>query len=334
MYKKSILIIGMLLFGIIAPFAVAADEYEFPLAEGTGESEVKTYDEDAWEDFVGKATMPDDIWDGDADVVGAKSKSTIKSWEEDEVDYIDIIDILYDDKDVNDAVEAAETQIDAALDAAGVGNKYDVWMVTRDAWDFVEGDFDAEPDDEDDEFPIFMDPEDGEDILTEIQVVMYQLTYLMTFQMMYAALFPVFGDPKATIWADGNATLAGAAAIAELDGDWLFYFLVVDKGLPMAKPVDDYVEAVIDSLDCDDWEYDPETNVLIGETEGEDDYIIKVTLSDMGTGSKIEFAEDEDSDPFYVIEGGVAIPGYELSLLLAFSAAGAIGLIYIVMKKK
>ena len=51
MYKKSILIIGILLFGMVAPFVAAAD-YEFPLAEGSGESEVKTYDEDLWEDYV------------------------------------------------------------------------------------------------------------------------------------------------------------------------------------------------------------------------------------------------------------------------------------------
>jgi hypothetical protein len=52
-----------------------------------GESEVKVVDEDQWEDCFGKghgADDIDDVFDGDSDVVGAKSKGVVKDWEKDD----------------------------------------------------------------------------------------------------------------------------------------------------------------------------------------------------------------------------------------------------------
>jgi hypothetical protein len=52
-----------------------------------GESEIKVFDEDQWESCFGQghgADEVDDIYDGDVDVVGAKSKSIVKDWEKDD----------------------------------------------------------------------------------------------------------------------------------------------------------------------------------------------------------------------------------------------------------
>ncbi len=50
----------------------------------TSEGEIKLYDEDDWEDHLGSDSGADDPFDGDADVVGAKSKQTIIKLEKDE----------------------------------------------------------------------------------------------------------------------------------------------------------------------------------------------------------------------------------------------------------
>ncbi len=50
----------------------------------TSEGEVKLYDEDEWEDHLGSQSSAADVFEADNDVVGAKSKQTIKDLEEDE----------------------------------------------------------------------------------------------------------------------------------------------------------------------------------------------------------------------------------------------------------
>ncbi len=48
------------------------------------QSEIKIYDEDEWEDHLGKGSSPKDFKDGDVDVVGAKGKSIVTEMETDE----------------------------------------------------------------------------------------------------------------------------------------------------------------------------------------------------------------------------------------------------------
>ena len=57
------------------------------------EGEIKIYDEDEWEDHIGKGTDPDDIFDEDhdPDVVGAKTKTITREIETDE----ELIDYTY-----------------------------------------------------------------------------------------------------------------------------------------------------------------------------------------------------------------------------------------------
>ncbi|MHA1146729.1 MAG: hypothetical protein ACTSR8_00625 [Promethearchaeota archaeon] len=344
MYKKSILIISMLLFGMVAPFVVAADKYDFPLAEGTGESEVKTYDEGLWEDYLGKDLNPTDIWSGDSDKVGAKAKSTIKSWEEEDWDIWQILDVLnpdwqgdFEDQtgikwgDIKDlptsggktGEEIIESGNGAADGYSGFpGDNWEVWAVTRDKWDYVgKGEYKDDPDDEDDVFPIFKDPTKTEDLMNAANDINRAFTYL-------GAVLGGNSDPIAE---------AAAAAVGDIyDGDLITWMLFVDLGLPMAKPVADYTKAVMEGLDPGDWKFNSEKLTLTGEVKGEEDYVIKVVLSDFGTAKSITFktSNDDDAEVIYQIESAIAIPGYELSLLFVFTAISAIGLIYLIMKKK
>ena len=50
----------------------------------TSEGEIKLYDEDEWEDHLGGQSSAADVFEGDSDVVGAKSKTTVKKLETDE----------------------------------------------------------------------------------------------------------------------------------------------------------------------------------------------------------------------------------------------------------
>lgn len=69
------------------------------------EGEIKIYDEDEWEDHIGKGTDPDDIFDEDhdPDVVGAKTKTITREIETDEelIDYTYVHQIKGDSADGN-----------------------------------------------------------------------------------------------------------------------------------------------------------------------------------------------------------------------------------------
>ncbi|MHA1282214.1 MAG: hypothetical protein ACTSQP_06855 [Promethearchaeota archaeon] len=333
MYKKSLVIIALMLFASIAPYVYAAT-YEFPLAKGTGESEVKVYDEDKWKDEVGSNT-PDKVFGGDADKVGAKSKSTIKSWDDKKYDIWDLAYLLNDSwdepykKNFNIDFSDEDTQKVAESYSGYPSDTWEAWEVTRDHWDYTTKDFSSDPDDEDDKFPIFKDPKDADDILSAInkipKIVMYVITYLNVFQT----------TNNATKADQAGEFQAASQAEYGLTSDDFFEIIILQKGLPVAKPVDDYINDLLDVLKPDKWKYNENKNILTGELKDKDDYIVKIEISDLGTASKISYYEDEDAtEPFYEIQGSVAIPGYNILILLGIFGIFSIGLIYIVMKKK
>jgi len=114
---KKKLLFGILLISIFLFSSVTmvqpARGYEFGVpdqAKGMeGEGEIKIFDKDEWKKSLGgDGDRPDDIWDGDSDIVGAKSKSKIKDWEEDE----DLIHFFWDfilatDLDIDNPVTGA-----------------------------------------------------------------------------------------------------------------------------------------------------------------------------------------------------------------------------------
>jgi hypothetical protein len=318
----GILFISIFCFGIASPILAASYTYPLEGAEGVaGESEVKIYDEDAWKDCVGdEYKNPTKLWSGDSDEVGAKSKSVIKEYDDDKLNIWDVMELL--GMDVEDMGIDSDAQ-DLLETALGLEGEWKVWMVTRDAWDFTADAYDEDPDDEDDEFPIFKDPKDGEEIMEEIGLV---ITYI------YTQMYMLEGLDAAT------AAGYGAAAASLVNGDYIAFMMLVDKGLPMAKDVEDYTEALLKALDCDKVKYKDGVVTIPADKvdllNAEDDYTIECTISsDYGTVSKVEFL-DGDDEVFYSKEGlAPFVPGYELPILLGITAVFTIGIIYAIRKR-
>jgi hypothetical protein len=338
MNKKHVfgfLITFMFCFRMISP--VLAADYTYPLegAEGVAsETTITTYDKKDWEKYVSEDYYPDDIWDGDADKEGAKSKQIVKEHEDKKLDVWDVAIIL--DPDYEDVFEEnlGDDWEDVVEDAGDVydslDGKWSFWIITRDVWDFTEDEFDEDPDDEDVEDLILQDPKDAEDILEALNDITRYLTYLATY-----SAYITLGQSAAVAAAAAQA--AGDAVEDTFSGDYIMWILVLELGMPMGKPVDDYVDDLMDALDTSkDIDYDADTNIITFEDEGEDDYIIEATISaDYGAVSKVEYKADEDEDAFFVKESAAAgIPGYELPILLGITAVFTIGIIYAIRKRK
>lgn len=75
------------------------------------EREIKVYDEDEWEDHLGKGSDPKDLRNGDADVIGAKDRQYLYELEigEHQVEFEE--DFLYRDLLLDDEIPEAYTII-------------------------------------------------------------------------------------------------------------------------------------------------------------------------------------------------------------------------------
>ncbi|MGQ4874229.1 MAG: hypothetical protein ACP6IY_09180 [Promethearchaeia archaeon] len=101
-YLYGIFILSIFLLSTAS--SISATTYKFGVPDSAKgvetTSTVKSYDEDSWKDTVGSVT-PDDLFGGDADKEGAKSKSKVSDWEEKKYSYfLRIIEgVEIDDKD-------------------------------------------------------------------------------------------------------------------------------------------------------------------------------------------------------------------------------------------
>ncbi|MFX1393917.1 MAG: hypothetical protein ACFFAH_10115 [Promethearchaeota archaeon] len=134
---------------------------------------------------------------------------------------------------------------------------------------------------------------------------------------------------------------------------------VLRAGLPVYAPVDKYWEKVLDDFNINDelvWmdslfqthkggiKLEGKTVVVEmewvnvwddheGTLEEREEYEERYTYGDTGGQSVISFVDG--SEEFYRIESlSPAIPGYEITIFLAAAAISALGLIYVVMKKR
>lgn len=134
---------------------------------------------------------------------------------------------------------------------------------------------------------------------------------------------------------------------------------ILRAGLPAHAPVDKWWQKVVDDFNIDDdhvwYNLQGDANkggvYMEGKTvvidyewvnvqdkhgdklEDRDDYQERYTYGDTGGQSSLEFTDGDNV--FYRIEAlSPAIPGYEITILLASAAISALGLIYVVMKKR
>ncbi len=265
--------------------------YRFPLKAGSGTYlSVKIYNDDMWDNIMGQDINPNDIFGGEADKVNSTCKYIIKSWVNNTLDIFDIVEILVGK--TYDEIEKINYR-----DTFDLKGEWDVWMVTKDLWDYTTDNLTTNPDKEAEKFPIFIDPEDFSDILKEFENLndAYNAK-LFVYQMVMKGI-PI-GCPI-------NKYLE--TMVNELDSN--------DIELLINEQTDDVLGLIIS-----DRKVEP--------------YYIKAFYDDDGMLFKLTF-EDENFNVFYQQSIPLyLIFGYETSFLLIFSIISILGIIYIIYKKK
>ena len=311
--KRTLL--GLILLGTIfvdlGITAIAADTtYEVALNKGTETFIVNQYNEEKWEDTVDDELEPDDWFKGDSDVIGAKSKITVRNvddynWDMFEVliSIFDVMSIIPDDLSVNDSLILMAYFSEDSIDDLFPG-KYEVWEALTIKWVYETEEFDEVPDETENMVPIFKDPEDFKDILENYN-----------------------------IWATAiNSTMIslGLQPYPILDGDEFVWQLIISGLFTIPRPFNNYLTTVIDELDCDDIEV--KKNALIIDKEGEEDYTVEVIFNDQGIQAAIIVKTADDRIIYEIVNDNT-----EILVLVATGIALVIiltGIIYITIRKR
>jgi hypothetical protein len=290
---------------------VIAADYELLLDKDTFEFEIKAYDDSVRLDNVGsKYNDPSLLFGGDADIIGAKSKITIKEWDNKTIDVYEFLDIFYNDENLNRAFENNKEFLDNLLESAELGKDYETWMIIRNIWDKTEC-----------KFPILKDPNDFENLLEEVNKVTYPI---------YLATFVANGDDA--------VTSAAKAKDALLTGNYLTWLLLVKKNISLLNPTSDYFNYMKKSLKA--YAFDIEGDMIIINArrikalEVKKNYTVEITLNSDGTTSSIGF-KDVNNYVFFSMEiTSPIIYKYIILIFFTILTIAALGFTYLLKKRK
>ena len=188
-------------------------------------------------------------------------------------------------------------------DTYNLYGKWEAWMFFLDYWNFTIYDFNEDAD-KDIILPIFQNTEDFSEILKEFQDL----------------------SPELNIGSNITAKL-------------LIYYMVI-KSLPMLKPVDIYIQNIINVISPSDIEFISYNDTCcVNISYFEEEYYINANYSKVNGMIQNLMFFDENQSIFYYQYGFYtkalgAIPSY---IILYFSLSfiiGIIGIIYIINKKK
>ncbi len=302
----GLFLLGIVFAGLSTTGIATANNYEVALNKGTETYVVNQYDEDRWEKTIDEESEPDDWFGGDSDIIGAKSKITIRSIGDYKWDAFEVLMSIFDVLDSISKKERPFFRENLEEDTINdeYSDKYQVWEALCSKWDFEADDFEEEPDDSEAIIPIFKDPKDLSEILEFYNTWAEDINSIMI--MLELEPFPI------------------------LDGDEFLWNLALSGKLIVARPIKEYLKTLVDDLDCNDVEVKGTT--LIFEREDDDKYIAEVTFSDQGTQSGFTVKDDDNIIYEIILDNTTTI--ILISIGVSISAIAGIVIIFIFIKKR
>jgi len=265
-------ILGITLMSISS--SVFAANYEIGLTKGTDILIVNQYNETAWKNTVNASSSPNNWFEGDADTIGAQSKTTIKGWNSITWETYDIfvslfLPALFDSEEISTLLMGMAIQgYNETTINENYTNNYSLWIGLSAVWNFTVGNFKEDPSIANKALFIFQNPTDLDDILNDYNNLSAELN----------SIFPI--DPFPILEPDEFL--------------WLFIF----NGLALGTPSGSYLENLITTLNCQNATVD--NNILIINRAGETNYTVEISYGSEGMISSF-VAKDVDGNTIYKI---------------------------------
>ena len=301
----SLILFGIIICGMFTTTVFASTNYQSSLAKGTDILTVNQYDDDAWKTKVNASTNPSFWFEGDTNMTGAKSKTTILGWNDIVWETWDVFTSLFMTEYISfeDLVKMNMVGYNKTTINANYTDSYRLWYGVGAVWNFTDGDFLEQPS-YNEGILVFKDPLDFKTIIDDFNTIVAALNEIFSIMLMNYSVANVSSDD--------------------------FLWKLALNGLAVAAPRTAYLTDLINNLGCEN--ASSIGNTLIFERSGETNYTVEISYGEDGTISSFTVKDVSESIIFQIISTNSEWIFYLILVILATSVAGLI--VYIVITKR
>lgn len=303
-------ILGLLMFGFVFTAVSASSNYQLTLVKGTEEYIVVQYDDSAWKTTVNHSSSPKEIFQGDANFTGAKSKQTIKGWVDTIYSTYQAMRLLYFTPSQKEKWKTLLFNIATRINETSINDEYPdtykAWSGTSAEWWFTKDPYPETPNSTITPIIIMKNPSDYKSILDNCNAI------------------------REKIWNEINNTTNEDPAFEVNKTADEFAWQLVTYGLGIASPRDTYLEEMVTELGCTNTTISGST--LIFNKTGVSDYSIEVIYGSKGILSTF-IVKDASEDIIYKIISSNT-EWFFYTLLFSFIGISAAVIIYVTMRNR
>ncbi len=305
----SLTLFGIIICGMFAISVSASINYQLTLAKGTDDLLVNQYNDAAWKSTVNSSTNPSFWFEGDANITGAKSRTTILGWNDITWEAYDILTtlIMAEHFNIEDLVILLTIMNSAGFNETLINenytNTYNLWYGVRAVWNFTDGTHEEQPS-YNEGLLIFKDPADVKTILDDYNAIAAELNGNLAIQLS-GYTFP-------NLMADE------------------FLWQLILNGLAIATPRTQYLTDLINELGCEN--ASSTGNTLIFKRSGETNYTVEISYGEKGTMVSFAVRNVSDTIIFQLINVNSDWIFYLILIIIIACIAGLV--IYVIITKR
>jgi hypothetical protein len=299
----------IIICGMFAATVSASSTYQSSLAKGTDDLLVSQYDDATWKSTVNISTNPSFWFEGDANIRGAKSRTTILGWNYITWQAYDILTSLFMSEyfSVEDLLILLTVMNSAGFNETTINenytNSYNLWYGVRAVWNFTDGTYEEQPS-YNEGVLVFKNPIDVKTILDDYNIMAAELNVIPSI-MVLGYSFP------------------------NLTGDDFLWQLTLN-GLAVAAPRTQYLIDLINELECENASSSGST--LIFERIGESNYTVEISYGTKGTMISFTVKDVSETIIFQLINMN---SDWIFYLILGVIIACIVGLVvYVIITKR
>ncbi len=268
----SLTIISLFLIGILSTSIVASSTYQHTLAKRTDDFVVELYNSAEWKTTVDVNSTPSDLFEGEANITNAKSKTTLKGWTTNTWDTYDVLTSIFMPEYFNFTETMAllyimdEQGYNETTINANYTNTYSLWYGLRAVWNYTSNEYEENPS-YSDGIIILQNPLDYKSMLDDYNNIAEDLNGNF--------FIKILGYSFPNVSADE------------------FLWQLAFNSLAIAEPHNSYLESLITELGCENASVSGST--LIIERYGLTNYTVEISYGDKGTMSSFTVKDIGDT---------------------------------------
>ena len=306
----SLSLLSIFLLGVLSSSISASAPYQLNLSKGTDEFTVDLYNDADWKTTVDPFLTPSNWFGGEADIVNAKSKITLKGWATRTWTVYDVLTsiIMPEFLSLLAFLNLSSTLIVEEVDDTWINERYNnnfsSWFGLRAIWSYTTKTYEEKPS-TNDIITILEDPSDSKTMLDDYNTLATELNANPVI------LASPFSFPNVS--ADG------------------FLWALIFSGLAIAGPQADYLNSLVTELGCENVTVSGST--LIIERYGLTNYTVEISYGEKGMMSSFTVKNISGTIIYQITSSNSDWVFYLILIIVAVSAV-AIVTFLIIRKKK